>query len=292
MPQKDSYQDRMIPIEFESHETFENIVLDERMTIALITNGSARFTINHESIALKAPCIILLSPYDTLKLIEQNHLSAESFAFHPSFVNSALSFQSLSENHFCQIEDEHDRNMMNLFLRRDDFYRGYLCLPATTFLRIREWLSIIGTETFSQSDMTWTCRIRRYLLQILYLLDDLVYSEERRNEALNKSLVDCCLEYIHVNYPDNICQQTLCDLVHTNRTTLNRKFKEQVGMTSIGYLLHYRLKIACEALTHTGLSIAEIAEATGFQYDTYFIRQFTQKMGVSPTEYRKLAWKE
>ena len=63
-------------------------------------------------------------------------------------------------------------------------------------------------------------------------------------------------------------------------------------MTSIGYLLHYRLKIACEALTHTGLSIAEISEATGFQYDTYFIRQFTKKMGVSPTEYRKTAWKE
>ena len=70
MPQKDSYQDRMIPIEFESHETFENTILDERMTITLITNGSARFTMNNENITLKAPCIILLSPYDTLKLIE------------------------------------------------------------------------------------------------------------------------------------------------------------------------------------------------------------------------------
>lgn len=292
MPQNDRYQERTIPIEFQSHETFENLVLDERMTMVLITNGFASFSFNNETISLKAPSIMLLSPYDKLKLMEQKNLSAKLFSFHPSFVNSALTFESLSENHFYKIEDEHDRNMMNLFLRRDESYKGYLSLPANTYLRISEWLAIIGTETFSQSDMTWTCRIRRYLLQTLYLLDDLVYSEERRKETLNKSLVDTCLEYIHVNYPNDISQQTLCDLVHTNRTTLNRKFKEQVGMTSIGYLLHYRLKIACEALTHTGLSIAEISEATGFQYDTYFIRQFTKKMGVSPTEYRKAAWKE
>ena len=246
MPQKDRYREGMIPIEFESHEAFKNLVLDERMTMVLITNGSASFSFNNETISLNAPSIMLLSPYDKLKLMEQEHFSAKSFSFHPSFINSALTFESLSENQFCHIEDEHDRNMMNLFLRRDEFYKGYLFLPANTYLRVSEWLAIIGTETFSQSDMTWTCRIRRYLLQTLYLLDDLVYSEERRKETLNKSLVDSCLEYIHVNYPNDISQQTLCDLVHTNRTTLNRRFKEQVGMTSIGYLLHYRLKIACE----------------------------------------------
>lgn len=286
MPQIDRYRERIVPIEFESHETFGNLPLDERMTIILITNGLGNFILNDEPITLKSPCAILLSPYDTLELTDSQLLSAKSFSFHPRFVNSSITFETLRENDFSQIEDQHDRNMMNLFLGRNSFYKGYVVLPANTYLRLSEWLAIMGTETFSQSDGKWTCRIRRYLLQTLYLIDDIISTEELLAERLTKSPVDVCLEYIQVNYPNDISQQTLCDLVHTNRTTLNRKFKEQVGMTSIGYLLHYRIKIACEALSHTNLSIAEISEATGFQYDSYFIRQFTKKMGMTPTAYR------
>ena len=76
MPQKDRYQERTIPIEFQSHETFENLVLDERMTMVLITNGFASFSFNNETISLKAPSIMLLSPYDKLKLMEQKNLSS------------------------------------------------------------------------------------------------------------------------------------------------------------------------------------------------------------------------
>ncbi|MNC73609.1 Urease operon transcriptional activator [compost metagenome] len=56
------------------------------------------------------------------------------------------------------------------------------------------------------------------------------------------------------------------------------------------YLLRHRIKIACEALTHTNLKISELAEACGFAYDTYFIKQFTNKMGMSPMEYRHSSW--
>ena len=286
MPQNDRYRERIVPIEFESHETFKKQPLAERMTIIMITNGEGHFILNDEPVTLKSPCVLLLSPHDTITLTESRLLSAKSFSFNPCFVNSSLTFETLAENNFHQIEDQHDRNMLNLFLLRNNIYKGYAALPANTYLRLGEWLAIIGTETFSQSDGKWTCRIRRYLLQTLYLIDDIVCSEEHLTEEPAKSPVDICLEYIHVNYPNDISQQTLCDLVHTNRTTLNRKFKEQAGMTSIGYLLHYRIKIACEALSHTNLSIAEISEATGFQYDTYLIRQFTKKMGMTPTAYR------
>jgi AraC-like DNA-binding protein len=39
-------------------------------------------------------------------------------------------------------------------------------------------------------------------------------------------------------------------------------------------------------LTYSKLSVKKIAEISGYKYDTYFIRQFTEKIGVSPTEYR------
>jgi len=247
--------------------------------------------LNEAAITLTAPCVMLISQYDTVKLIEATRLAAKSFSFNPQFMNSSLTFDRLRDNDFFELEDEHDRNMMNLFLRRDEYYDGTIDLPAKTYLRISEWLAIMGTEVFAQSDGYWTCRIRRYLLQTLYLLDD-IYMDRKtpRTVKREKSPIDILLEYIHVNYSNDISLDDLCELVHINRTTLNRKFKEQVGNTAMEYLLRHRLKIACDALSHTNLSLSEIAEAIGFKYDTYFIKQFTVKMGKSPTEYRQKSW--
>lgn len=288
MPQKDRYQPRFVPIEFEAHETLENLPLDERVSIVLITSGQISLFLNEQKISLTAPSVILLSPYDTIKPIEAIRFAAKSFSFHPIFINSSLTFDRLRANNFEKIEDEHDRNMMNLFLNKHEYYDGTMNLPAQTYLRISEWLSIIGTEVYAQSDGYWTCRIRRYLLQTLYLLDD-IYMEQKTPASVQteKSPVNILLEYIHVNYSNDITLDELCRLVHINRTSLNEKFKKQVGYTAIEYLVRYRIKIACDALTHTNLNLAEIAEAIGFKYDTYFIKQFTAKMGLSPTEYRQ-----
>jgi len=291
MPQNDRHRTRVVPLEFEAYESFGNLPLDERVSIILITNGSASLFLNGRAITLSSPCVMLISKYDTVKMIEATRLAAKSFSFHPMFLNSALTFERLKENDFVELEDEHDRNMMDLFLQRDEYYDGTIDLPADTYLRIYEWLAIMGTEVYAQSDGYWTCRIRRYLLQTLYLLDD-IYIQRKTPLVVKreKSSIDTLLEYIHVNYSNKISLDNLCDLIHVNRTTLNRKFKEQVGFTAIEYLLHHRIKIACEALSHTNLSLAEIAEAIGFRYDTYFIKAFTKKKGQTPTEYRQSTW--
>ena len=289
MPQNDSHRTRTVYLEFETNEKFENLPVPESMTIVLITNGKAGFILNGKTITITAPCIMLLSKYDNLKVIELNNISAKSFSFIPRFVNSSLTFERLEENNYTEIEDMHDRNMIDLFLKRDEYYNGIIDLPPQTYLRISEWLAIMGTEVYAQSDGMWTCRIRRYLLQTLYLLDD-IYMNRKNIIQQEKSPVDIVLEYIYINYQNDITLDLLCNLVHLNRTSLNRKFKAQTERTVMDYLLMYRLKISCEALTHTNLNLSEIAQASGFRYDTYFIRQFNKKIGVSPTEYRQNAW--
>jgi AraC-like DNA-binding protein len=279
----------MVYLEFDTNEKFENLPIPESMTIVLITNGKAGFILNGKTAIITAPCIMLLSKYDNLKVIELNNISAKSFSFVPRFINSSLTFERLEDNNYTEIEDMHDRNMIDLFLKRDEHYNGIIDLPPQTYLRISEWLAIMGTEVYAQSDGMWTCRIRRYLLQTLYLLDD-IYMNRENIITPNKSPVDIVLEYIYINYQNDITLDLLCSLVHLNRTSLNRKFKAQTERTVMDYLLMYRLKIACEALTHTNLNLNEIAQASGFRYETYFIRQFTAKIGVSPTEYRHKAW--
>jgi len=93
------------------------------------------------------------------------------------------------------------------------YYDGVIDLPADTYLRITEWLSIMGTEVYAQSDGRWTCRIRRYLLQTLYLLDDIFMDRKKISGVKReKSPVDIVMEYIHTNYSNNIKLDALCDM--------------------------------------------------------------------------------
>lgn len=284
MPQNDRHRDRTVAIEFQSNETLENLPYENRVTIVLITDGWASLVLNGEAITLNSPCIMMVSCYDSITFIERRRLSAISFSFMPSFINSSLTFEALKKNEFSAIEDQHDRNAVSVFFMRNEKYKGYMDLEAGAYLRIYEWMSIIGTESVAQSDGAWSCRIRRYLLQILYMIDDL-YTAGIKAKA-SKSCVDIAMEYIHVNYKSNITLDDLCKVSGTNKTTLNTKFKKKTECTAIEYLLNHRLRIACETLVHTNLSITETAYSVGYKYDTYFIKQFTEKFGISPTDYR------
>ncbi len=80
--------------------------------------------------------------------------------------------------------------------------------------------------------------------------------------------------------------EDITQCAHINRVSLNKMFQGRCGYTAVGYLLAHRLKVPCELLTHSAMNLNEIPRATGFEYDTYFMKQFTSKKGVSPTTYR------
>jgi AraC-like DNA-binding protein len=113
----------------------------------------------------------------------------------------------------------------------------------------------------------------------------LAYAEGGLRVA-DASAVDEVLDYIHRHYTERITLADLCRRAYTNRTTLNRRFKARTRRSPMDYILHYRLNMACEMLTHSKVSVREIAEKTGFLYETYFTRVFKEKVGVTPTQYR------
>jgi AraC-like DNA-binding protein len=73
---------------------------------------------------------------------------------------------------------------------------------------------------------------------------------------------------------------------------LVRRFKAELGITPMAYLWERRSTAAIELLTHTGLSVGDIAGRTGFKSVYHFSRKIREHAGRSPTELRKLRWKE
>ena len=67
---------------------------------------------------------------------------------------------------------------------------------------------------------------------------------------------------------------------------LCKLFKEQLGVTPVGFLQQLRADRAAQLLVSTSLSVAEIAESIGIPDPTYFSRFFKRRQGCSPSEYR------
>ena len=272
-------------IKFDMQDEFSAPLNTEYLYLTLITNGKAILEINGQTAPLTSQCIMLTSWRDRIALTDKNQLTAKTFGFHPAFVNKSLTPENINTGSFSALADKHDRYLLNPFIERNDCYYGIVKPFPQVYLHVSEWFDLSYRQFIQKNDPCRLYNIRRYLMQILFCLED-VYRNKFKTLS-DESVVDIVLEHIHTNYRNEISIDSLCKLAFVNRTTLSRKFKQVTRRSPIDYLLHHRLSIACDFLSHSKLSISKIAEATGFRYETYFIRQFTAKMGISPARYRQ-----
>lgn len=274
MPQYDRHKNRIVSIEFVAAEEFSCLPYPERFTLVFITDGSISGILNERPIKITAPGILCLRGEDAIQVTEKHNVFAQTFCFHTAFLNS-LPIAEGQEYIETKLKIQ---TGISLF-QRDKVHTGVPQVTEKAYPQLLEWFFVLGTEVFAQSDSRWVCRVKRYLIQILGLLEDL-------NMEREQSPVDIVLDYIHTNYSDKISLQDLSKCAHLNRVSLNKMFQDRCGNTAMGYLLSHRIKVAGDLLTHTGMSLNEIARSTGFEYDTYFIKQFTAKVGMTPTAYR------
>jgi AraC-like DNA-binding protein len=290
MPQQDRYKGRTIPIEFDFYDKLDTLPADHRCSIVLISCGNATIKINGHFQLVNSPSILCISKYDELSLIDSEHLSAKTFHFDPWYIKACLEFDNLEED--IEIDDRYvyNRQMLYMFTKHHGNFQGIFRLTPQQYIHINELMLMIGAETYAQSDGYWTCRIRRMLLQVINCIYD-IYVDQRKLKFFelseNTNPVTICADYMQANYNKDITLNDLCEMVNVNRTTLNQKFKQQFNCTCIDFLLNYRLKMSQELLSNTNMKISEIAENCGFKYDSYFIRQFTNRLGISPSVYRK-----
>ncbi|WP_334077179.1 AraC family transcriptional regulator [Paenibacillus sanfengchensis] len=274
MPQFDRYKNRLVNIEFAAVEDLSHLPYPDRLSLVFVTSGSMRGMLNERPLSIAAPCILCLAEEDELEITEKQNVAAQSFHFQREFLNSVTDSETQRDLRMAP----RIRTGLSLF-QRDGAHTGVPRITEKAYPLLFEWFFVLGTEVRAQSDERWRCRIKKYLIQILGMLEDL-------NRSSEQSPVDLVLEYIHTNYFRKIALEDLTKCAHLNRVSLNKMFQERCGTTAMGYLLSHRLKVAGDLLTHTDMNLNDIARATGFEYDTYFIKQFTSKRGLSPTTYR------
>ena len=94
-------------------------------------------------------------------------------------------------------------------------------------------------------------------------------------------------QYIFRNYRDEISLQTMADHFHFSLAYLSRMFKKKIGVNFLNYLSALRTERAAEEILHTDKGITTIAMEQGFSSLSSFYKQFSEKYGMQPHEYRK-----
>ncbi|SDM86197.1 AraC family transcriptional regulator, arabinose operon regulatory protein [Paenibacillus sp. yr247] len=96
--------------------------------------------------------------------------------------------------------------------------------------------------------------------------------------------------YIHQAFKEEIGLTMIAAKTGVSDEHLVRLFRKYEHTTPIKYVWHYRVLRAIELLTHTGLSISEIAQRSGFKTSYHFARMVKQQTGKTPSEIRASSW--
>lgn len=103
--------------------------------------------------------------------------------------------------------------------------------------------------------------------------------------SVSKPVADALL-YVDKHLEQVFGLREVADAIQLNPSYFSVLFKEQMRMTFSEYVTRRKLQRAKELLLRTKLSVAEIAERTGYQTIKYFHKLFKEYEGCSPGQYR------
>lgn len=105
--------------------------------------------------------------------------------------------------------------------------------------------------------------------------------------AMSDERLGPVLQAIHVAPGAEHGVDDLARLARMSRSSFAQRFKSGTGMTPGRYVLHWRMHSARQMLESTDQSIAEIADASGYESEVAFRKAFRRYIGAPPGEYRR-----
>lgn len=109
-------------------------------------------------------------------------------------------------------------------------------------------------------------------------------SFETRKNSLSEDICD----YLN----DHLCERVTLDMLsghfHFGKVYICDVFKKNMGCTIITYHTDLKINEAKRLLRETDSTVTEIADALGFESQSYFTRCFKSRVGYPPQSFRKM----
>ena len=105
--------------------------------------------------------------------------------------------------------------------------------------------------------------------------------------VVKDEVVRGALLFIQENYMNLINVEDILNELGVSRSLLERRFREEMGVTPLVELRRYRIEKARALLSDTNESIHDMGRRCGFASAIRFTTVFKEQVGMTPTEFRK-----
>ena len=106
------------------------------------------------------------------------------------------------------------------------------------------------------------------------------------NDIKHQNVIFKTTAYIKDHLTDKLSLDQVAEQVYLSKSYFCRIIKEELGCTFTEYVNRLRIERSKVLLRSSGISIAEVACAVGFDDQSYFTRIFKKQTGVAPGKYR------
>ena len=126
------------------------------------------------------------------------------------------------------------------------------------------------------------------------LLWELLYQESKRSMERQELTptrgirqIKNAIAFMDDRYAEKLTLEQIAASCNLSKSEFCRSFKRIARQTPFEYLTRLRIRKSLDLLSRTGLSIQQVAEATGFSSSSYFSETFRRYIQCSPSEYLK-----
>jgi LacI family transcriptional regulator len=116
----------------------------------------------------------------------------------------------------------------------------------------------------------------------------IVERKSTKKYVVNNKYIEKLLDYIENNYMNPLSVGELASVVPYSRRVLEKRFKEEIGITIYQYLLRVRTDKFSELLITSDLSLVEAAYYAGFSDYKNVSRVFAKEKNMTPFQFRKM----
>lgn len=194
---------------------------------------------------------------------------------------------AIAESHFFP-----KANLQRGSLDSRTSHRSYLYAANTTFRLVAQQVGVHPVYLDDISNLyvqkLANCISHKQLDKVYY---DMIkaycnlcreYPNRRYSQNMQK-----VINYILLNLSDELSPQSIAAAVNFSPGYISHKFKEETGLTLMGYITQQRIRLAKKMLTDTDMSIRDIAIYVGIPDSNYFTKIFKKETNTTPNAYRK-----
>lgn len=161
---------------------------------------------------------------------------------------------------------------------------------TVSFLAGNEQTESIFSGFYNQTDGLTLPYQKIKVLELLLYLHGIEFTQQKQPTAYQSEQVEIIRE-IHDRLIKEIGKRTTIEELSKqyliNPTTLKNEFKAVYGTSIAAHIKEHRMKTAAEMLRDSDMSIAEIAQAVGYDSQSKFTQAFKAFFQVLPKEYKR-----